>query len=118
MTIILFFSFATSCQDSPSNNIFLFVNNTNTLKSFSCKELMQRTNWRDWRASKFNQLNSYRDQNMFGSPCIPPKGLNIMLLIWTYLVKLDSIEKARCVCNGSPQIKGAVTLRKTFSAAL
>lgn len=41
-----------------------------------------------------------------------------MPLLWTYLIKPDGTRKARCVCNGSLRIKGAITLGKTYAAAL
>ena len=55
---------------------------------------------------------------MFGEPCLPLPNSNIMPLLWTYLIKPDGTKKARCVCNGSPKIKGAITLGKTYAAVL
>ena len=55
---------------------------------------------------------------MFGQPMPAPTKANIMPLLWTYIIKPNGVKKARCICNGSPRQKGAVTLGKTYAAAL
>ena len=60
----------------------------------------------------------YEAQDMFGTPVRPPKGANILPFIWCYTVKNNGVCKARCVVNGSPRLKGSVTLGKTYAAAL
>lgn len=39
-------------------------------------------------------------------------------MIWTYIVKEDGTKKARCVCNGSPNQRGTVTMAETYASAL
>lgn len=41
-----------------------------------------------------------------------------MPLLSTYMIKPNRIKNARCVCNSSSHIKGAITLGKTYVAAL
>ena len=55
---------------------------------------------------------------MFGAPCLPPCQSNILPLTWTYVIKNKGVKKARCVCNGSPRLKGSVTLGHTHAASL
>ena len=55
---------------------------------------------------------------MFGEPCRQPQTSNVLPLIWTYAHKLDGIKKARCVCNGSLNMKGTVSLSHTHATAL
>lgn len=43
---------------------------------------------------------------MFGTSCPTLSDTNVLLLLWTYLVKNDGHKKARCVCNISPYKKG------------
>ena len=55
---------------------------------------------------------------MFGSPVPRPQDANVLPLIWVYVYKTNGVRKARCVCNGSPRMKGTVTLDHTYAAAL
>ena len=55
---------------------------------------------------------------MFGNPIERPIDANILPLIWVYFYKTNGVRKARCVCNGSPRMKGTVTLDHTYAAAL
>ena len=82
------------------------------------KFLQSQDDWIDWQMSEFKQLDSYDSLKMFGEPCRPPRECNILPLIWTYLRKLCGTKKARCVCNGSPRMKGSISLSHTYAAAL
>ena len=55
---------------------------------------------------------------MFGATVPCTSGLNILPLIWTYMVKNDGTKKAQCVCDRSPHNKGSVTINYTYAAAL
>ena len=55
---------------------------------------------------------------MFGEPVPRPKYANVLPLIWIYVYKTSGVCKARCVCNGSPRMKGTITLGHTYAAAL
>lgn len=82
-------------------------------------KLLKMDNWPLWKASKSKQLDAYKDQNTFDPPEPLPKGSNLLLsLLWTYLVKGDSQRKARCVCNVSKNMRGSVTMVKTYVSAL
>ena len=56
-------------------------------KHLTRKYLMKQKDWADWLASEAKQLNQYEEQRTFGQPCKLPKGANLLLLLWTYLVK-------------------------------
>ena len=43
---------------------------------------------------------------------------NILLLIWTYVIKKDGTKKACCIYNGSPHQKSTVALGNTYPASL
>jgi dUTPase len=74
--------------------------------------------WKEWKESEFKQWDQYKAQEMFGDPQQLPKGANLLSMIWTYLIKTDGTKKARCVCNGSPNQRGTVTMAETYASAL
>ena len=80
--------------------------------------LLKQSDWIDWSVSEYKQLNQYHAQGTFGEPIHPLRSRNILLLIWTYLIKSDGTKKACCACNGIPSHKGSVTTAHTFAAAL
>ena len=55
---------------------------------------------------------------MFSKPMPIPKGANCLPFIWTYNIKDDGTKKARAPCNGSPKMKGTVTIGETYAASL
>ena len=55
---------------------------------------------------------------MFEAPEPRPRGVNLLNMLWCYLVKDDGRKKARCVCNGSKRMQGTVTLAETYAASL
>ena len=81
-------------------------------------KLMKMDDWSLWKASEWKQLDAYSDQKTFDAPESLPKGSNLLSLIWTYLVKDDGRRKARCVCNGSKNMRGSVTMAETYTSAL
>jgi dUTPase len=85
---------------------------------FSLAQLKKRLDWPDWNRSIFKQLDQYYDQNTFGTPEPLPKHANLLSLLWVYLIKTCGTKKARCVCNGSPNMRGTVTLAETYASAL
>ena len=87
-------------------------------KKLTRRILMQQLDWTDWNSSEFKQLDQYLSQNTFGKPVQLPKGANLLPLIWTYLIKDCGRKKARCCCNGSPNMKGSVTLGETYAGSL
>ena len=80
--------------------------------------LKKQTDWMDWSFSELKQLNEYYTQGMFNGRFLCPSRCNVLLLIWTYLIKSDGTKKARCVYNGSPSHYGPVTLAHTYATAL
>ena len=87
-------------------------------KKLTRRILKEREDWKDWNSSEFKQLDQYLTQNTFGKPVSLPKGANLLPLIWTYLIKDCGRKKARCCCNGSPNMKGSVTLGETYAGSL
>ena len=82
------------------------------------KWLMQQSDWDDWQKSEWKQLDQYQQQNMFGDPEPRPTKANILMLLWTYLVKSTGVKKARCCCNGNPGRQGSITLSHTYAACV
>ena len=72
-----------------------------TGKKLTRKRLKAQSDWHEWQASEWKQLDAYRDQDMFDNPEPRPRGVNLLNMLWCYLVKDDGRKKARCVCNGS-----------------
>jgi deoxyuridine 5'-triphosphate nucleotidohydrolase len=80
--------------------------------------LKERSDWLDWKKSEFKQLDQYKAQGTFGQHQQLPTNANVLPLIWTYLIKDCGTKKARCCCNGSPKMKGTVTLGETYAGSL
>ena len=89
-----------------------------TGKKLTRKRLKAQDDWNEWQASEWKQLDAYRDQDMFDQPEPRPRGVNLLNMLWCYLVKDDGRKKARCVCNGSKRMQGTVTLAETYAASL
>ena len=87
---------------------------------FTLSQLKKGSDWHEWNATIFKQLDQYHDQQTFDDPEPLPKGANLLSLCWVYLIKLDGLntKKSRCVCNGSPRFRGTVTLAETYASAL
>jgi hypothetical protein len=85
---------------------------------FKFKELKQRSDWPEWKQSRFKMLDQYHSQSMFSAPQPLPKGANALHMLWTYFLKLCGTRKSRMVCNGNPRQKGTVTLGHTYANAL
>ena len=45
-------------------------------------------------------------------------GINVLAMIWVYLIKTCGRKKACCVANVNPNMKGSVTLANTYAACL
>ena len=87
-------------------------------KKLTRRWLRQQADWSDWKASEFKQLDQYKAQGTLLEPTTLPKGANLLPLLWTYLIKDCGTKKARCVCNGSPKMKGTVTMGNTYAGSL
>ena len=87
-------------------------------KKLTRRFLKKQTDWSDWQQSEWKQLDAYRDQDMFEDPEPKPRGVNLLSLLWCYLIKDCGRKKARCVCNGSKNMRGTVTLAETYAASL
>ena len=97
-----------------------FVSSTKHQKAdkLTRNKLQKQEDWNLWQIAEYQQLNQYKSQNMFGEPVQRPKDANVLPMIWFYVYKTNGVRKARCVCNGSPRMKGTVTLDHTYAAAL
>ena len=80
--------------------------------------LKKQSDWHQWEAAEWKQLQQYEDQGMFSLPVEIPPDANSLPFIWTYVVKDDGTKKARAPCNGSPRMQGTVTLGETYAASL
>ena len=81
-------------------------------------KLMKMDDWSLWEALEWKQLDAYSDQKTFDPPETTTKRFILLSLISTYLVKDDGQRKARCVCNGSKNMRGSVTMAETYASAL
>ena len=83
-------------------------------------KLVKQEDWAEWESAEKNQLDLYETQNMFSKPSKLPNehGINVLAMIWVYLIKTCGRKKARCVANGNPKQKGSVTLANTYAACL
>jgi hypothetical protein len=80
------------------------------------RKLLQQSNWNNWQASKFLQLNQYDAQRMFGLPVFESEGDAIFHLVWTYNIKVvNGRKKARCVCDSSTRSGQVLDLAETYA---
>ena len=96
----------------------IYINAAKMTKKLTRKRLKAQKDWHEWQKSEWKQLDAYRDQDMFEPPEPRPRGVNLLNMLWCYLVKDDGRRKARCVCNGSKHMRGTVTLAETYAASL
>ncbi len=82
------------------------------------QKLLKQEDWNEWERAEKEQLDLYETQNMFSKPTKLPNehGINVLAMIWVYLIKTCGQKKARCVANGNPAMKGSVTLANTYAA--
>ena len=59
------------------------------------RKLLLRYDWKTWQASEHKQLDCYEVQHTFVTPTIPPPNSNILLLLWTYVIKDCGTKNAR-----------------------
>ena len=109
-----------NCQWSKYKNMIKWykIGSIKKRKKLTRRWLKQQEDWADWKASEFKQLDQYKAQGTLLEPTSLPKGSNLLPLLWTYLIKDCGTKKARCVCNGSPKMKGTVTMGNTYASSL
>jgi hypothetical protein len=88
-----------------------------TAKLTRCN-LKQRSDWQTWKESEFKQLNSYKAQDMFGSPIRRPPKATVLPFIWTYVFKDLVKPEAHGTCNGDKRYGKAVTLAHTYASCI
>jgi hypothetical protein len=79
--------------------------------------LMTQPDWSAWLAAEAEQLDSYKAQGMFGTPCQPPNNAAIFHWVWIYKVKTEdnNRKKARAVCDGSTRGGQATIAGHTYA---
>jgi len=83
------------------NNILQYITHVMRLTR---GKLLKQEDWHEWEQSKFQQLDQYEAQGMFGIPKHVKKKEAIFNLVWTSRVKVgNKRKKARCACDGSTQ---------------
>ena len=50
-------------------------------------KLNNHTDWEEWKASEFYQLDAMDKDNMFGTTCIIPHRDIVLRQIWTYVIR-------------------------------
>ena len=109
-----------SIDEAPPLDNAVQVNKADAA-SLTRTKLMKQQDWQEWQQSEFLQLDQYQTQNMFSEPMQLPSNdptINVLPMIWTYLIKTCGRKKARCVANGAPHLKGSITLANTYAACL
>ena len=106
----------------PLNNSVITKLESQRNQKLTRKRLQQRDDWSDWKASEWLQLDQYHKQGMFSDPGPLPdndnEDVNVLPMIWTYLIKSCGRKKARCVANGAPHLQGSITMAHTYAACL
>jgi hypothetical protein len=89
-----------------------------SLGSFTRRKLQKLSNWDDWKAAEFKQLDSMAKQEMYGAPVHAPKDSIILRQHWNYGIKGDGTRKARSCCDGSPRAAPQLKLANTYSSCV
>jgi hypothetical protein len=65
--------------------------------------LHTQPDWNEWVSSAEEQVDAYDVQDLFGNPCLLPKGASVFCWVWLYKITTeDSIrKKAYAICDGS-----------------
>ena len=111
-------------QQPPSEPIIRHADSSHTAppdpdlgKFFTKKQLMNRTDWEDWRKSQWKQVDQYETQGMFGDPQELPSSSGASFMHWTYCMKMDGTKKARMVCDGARN-RSATSVGHTYANSL
>ena len=91
-----------SILDSSINPIPMSSDELALNGSFTRKKLKRLSTWSLWLDSEKQQLDKMHNQEMFGTPCIPPPNSIILNQIWRYYFK-NGVRKSRECCDGSPR---------------
>jgi hypothetical protein len=90
-----------------------------SLGSFTRRKLRKLSNWNDWQAAEFKQLDSMAKQEMYGAPVHAPKDSIVLVRQhWNYGIKGDGTRKPRNCCNGSPRAAPQLKLANTHSSCV
>jgi hypothetical protein len=84
------------------------------VKFFTLQQLKVRQDWPQWQEARYKMLDNYQEQEMFGPPMQPPKGVNIHHMLWRCMIKMCRTRKACMVCDGAPK-QGTIKLGYTFA---
>jgi hypothetical protein len=84
------------------------------------RTLAGTTDWPEWEASEYKQLDQYTKQRMFDDPIPAPPDASVFNWVWTYNVKTDAAQtkKARGVCDGSTRGGHVRTLDRTYASCV
>ena len=61
--------------------------------------LPQQSDCVDWHLAEYKQLNAHKAQYVFAQQIPRLPHCNVLAILWTYVVRNNDVEKARCVCN-------------------
>jgi hypothetical protein len=89
-----------------------------SIGSFTRRKLRKLSNWNDWKAAEFKQLDSMAKQDMYGAPVLAPKDSIVLRQHWNYCIKGDGTRKARNCCDGSPRAAPQLKLANTYSSCI
>ena len=80
--------------DYNDNKIFNFITQLiGPRKRLYRSKLQKQLDYNDQLMSENKQLNSYKEQHMFGKICKALANCNTMPIIWTYVIKADRTKR-------------------------
>jgi hypothetical protein len=85
------------------HNVQAVVHKAMTGPKFNGRSLQKQSDWSEWRASEWVQLDNYDKQGMFGTPCTAPIDAFTFFWVWLYSIKPheNNCKKVHSVCDGS-----------------
>jgi hypothetical protein len=74
--------------------------------------------WDIWKRSETTQLESMKNDGMYGPPCITPRGAIVLHTVWTYYVKWGGTLKSRSCCDGSVLKGSGISFAQHYTACI
>ncbi len=89
-------------------------------QKYTPKQIRNSPDYAEWKASQFQQLDMFEEQDMFGPPEERQKWMNVWKLLWIFVQKPppDNRKKARCVVNASKRGRQNAKVGHTFANSL
>lgn len=94
------------------------TDNEQAIGNFTQCKLIPLSNWKEWQANEFKQLDSMAEQEMYGMLGPSPPGAIVLRQHWNYSFKVDGMRKARNCYDGSPHAAPQLKFANSYSSCI